>query len=171
MATLPLPGGDAVPPAGGTASTTASDGVVVERTDAVVVPVIAEQLSVDKRLVDSGAAVRLRKLVHEDVVTVDEPLTDEVVEVERVPVGRPVDAPVAVRYEGDVMIVGVVEERLVVTRQLVLVEELRVSRRRQVRSEPQTVTLRREEVVAERFDPASGEWRPIEPPTPGPDAA
>lgn len=134
----------------------------VETVEAATVAVVEEVLDVRKRFVETGAAVRLRKLVHEETVTVDEPLVTETVEVERIAIGRPVDAAVAVRHEGDVMIVPVVEERLVVRKELVLVEELRITRRSTVRHEPREVTLRREEVVAERLDPATGQWSPIE---------
>jgi uncharacterized protein (TIGR02271 family) len=133
--------------------------------DSVALPVmtvIEERLDVSKRLVESGGAVRLRKIVHEEIVTVDQPLTTEVVEVERIAMDRPVDEVVAVRYEGDVMIVPVVEERLVTRKQLVLVAELRVTRRLRPQQASQEVTVRREEVIAERLDPISGEWRPIE---------
>ena len=126
-----------------------------------MMPVIEEQLDVTKRVVESGA-VRLRKIVHEEVVTVEEPLATQETEVERVKVERPVDAEVAVRYEGDVAIFPVVEERLVTRKQLVLVEEIRITRRTHTRSEPRQVTLLREEVVAERLDPESGEWRSID---------
>ena len=128
--------------------------------ETAVVTAIEERLDIGRRLVETGGGVRLRKLVHEEVVTVDETVTTETSEVERVAVGRPLDAPVAVRHEGDVMIVPVVEERLVTTTQLVLVEEIRVTRRRETRSVPREVTLRREEIVVERLDPASGEWLP-----------
>lgn len=129
--------------------------------DGLVIPVVEEWLEVGKRAVESGA-VRLRKVVHHDVVTVDEPLAGDVVEVERVAVDRLLDAEVTVRYEGDVMIVPVVEERVVTLKQLVLVEEIRITRRARVESKPREMTLRREEVIAERLDPASGEWHAIQ---------
>ena len=138
-------------------------GQVVDRDGSAVMTVTEERLDVSKRLVESGRAIRLRKLVHEEVVTVDEPLTTEVTEVERVAVGRPLDEPVAVRYEGDVMIVPVVEERLVTRKQLVLVEEIRVTTRKLPRPQPTETTLRREEIIVERLDPDSGEWRRVDP--------
>ncbi|HET9645188.1 MAG TPA: YsnF/AvaK domain-containing protein [Burkholderiaceae bacterium] len=127
----------------------------------VAMPVIEERLDIARRVVQSGA-VRLRKVVHEEVVTVDEPGASQVTEVERIPMDRPVDTEVAVRHEGDTVIFPVVEERLVTRKQLVLVAEIRVTRCTRPRSEPQQVTLRREEVIAERLDPESGEWRVIE---------
>ena len=127
----------------------------------LTLPVIQEELDISKRVVNSGA-IRLRKIVHEEVVTVDEPLEFEVTEVERVSIGLPVDAEVAVRYEGDVVIYPVVEERLVTRKQLVLVEEIRVTRRTRPQTLPQQVTLRREEVVGERVDLGSGEWKSLD---------
>jgi hypothetical protein len=136
-----------------------------DEVDSAVVPVLEERIAVHKRSVESGGGVRLRKLVHEEVVTVDESQTTDVTDVERVAIGRPVEEAVPVRHEGDTTIVSVVEERLVtVTRkQLVLVEEIRLTRRSVVRHAPQDIMLRREEVIAERLDPASGEWKTVEP--------
>lgn len=139
-----------------------ADGVFAEQAEPIVVSAVEERITIDRRIVESDAALRVRKIVHEEIVTVDEPLMDEVVEVERIAIGRPVDAPVAMRHEGEVMIIAVVEERVVARKQLVLVEEIHVKRRSQARRAPQDVTVRREEIVVERFDPASGEWRPVE---------
>ena len=127
--------------------------------DEHVVPVIEESIRVRRRVVDTGRALRVRKLVHEEAVEIDEPLQDEWFDAERVAVGRVVSGPVGIRHEGDVMIVPVVEERLVVRKELVLVEEIRITRRREVRHAREKVTLRRERVVIERFDSATQEWR------------
>ena len=82
----------------------------------------------------------------------DEPFIREEVEVVRVAVGRQVDAPPPPREEGDTLIIPVLEEVLVVEKRLVLVEELHVSKRRVEERRPQSFTLRKEEVVAERLD-------------------
>jgi stress response protein YsnF len=50
------------------------------------------------------------------------------VEVERVPIGRVIDAVPAVKDEGDLLVVPVVEETVVVERRLVLKEELHIRR-------------------------------------------
>ena len=73
------------------------------------------------------------------------------VEVERVPVDRIVDAAPAVRQDGDVTIIPVMEEVLVVEKRLVLKEELHVRRRRTQESVEVPVTLRRERVEVERL--------------------
>jgi uncharacterized protein (TIGR02271 family) len=122
------------------------------------VPVIEEQLDVGRRVVDTGPTVRLRKQVTEVPAHVDDSVAHEFVDVQRVPIGSVVDAAPAVRHEGDVMVVPVVEERLVTRKELVLVEEIHLTRRREVREVSADVNLRRERVVVERLDPESGQW-------------
>jgi uncharacterized protein (TIGR02271 family) len=145
----------------------APDGAAPQRatagTDAdadALIEVVEENLRVERRRREGR--VRVRKVVHEDSVEVDEVLHDERVHVERVAVGRALDGPVGTRQEGDVLIVPVVEERLVVEKRLVLVEELWITRETQQHRHTQPVTLRREEVMVERQDPATNEWSPVE---------
>ena len=90
-----------------------------------VVPVLAEELEVQKRRVETGK-VRLTKVVHEREVQVDEPLWREEVEVTRVPMQRVVDGPVPVREEHGTTILSVVEEVLVVEKRWMLREEIHI---------------------------------------------
>lgn len=114
-----------------------------------VMPVIEERLDVQKRV--HSTRVRVRKEVHTRDEVIDEPVFQEDVEIERVPVGRPVDGPVPVRYEGETMIVPLLEEVLVVEKRLVLREELRITRRRTEGRAVRRETLRTEEPVIERL--------------------
>lgn len=124
-----------------------------------MIPVIEEEIELGRRVVDAGA-LRVRKVIDEEVVQLDEPLLSEHAVAERVPVGRVIDQPVGVRQEGEVTIVPVMHERLVLRRELVLVEEVRITRRRETRLPEQDITLRRERVIVERFDPVSQAWQP-----------
>jgi stress response protein YsnF len=126
----------------------AGDGGVV-----TTVPVVEEQALVRKRRKVTGA-VRVRTVVREAEEVVEEPFLVERVEVERVPVGRWVEGPVATRQEGDTTIIPVLEEVVVVERRLRLVEEVRVTKRRRAETASERVALRREEVVVERLDAA-----------------
>jgi uncharacterized protein (TIGR02271 family) len=85
-------------------------------------------------------------------VLLDEPLLREEVAIERVPVNRVVEGPIPMRYEGDTMIVSVLEEVLVVKTRLLLTEELRITRRRTETHRLVPVTVRREDVSIERVD-------------------
>lgn len=138
------------------AAAAAPEGARAEVT-AVVLPVVEEELEVSRREVETGR-VRLTKKVHERTEVVDEPSWEEEVSVERVPVGEVVDSPPPVRYEGDTMIVPVLEEELLVVKRLIVKEVLRITkRRRERREEPLEVRLRAEEVLVERVEPAGPE--------------
>jgi uncharacterized protein (TIGR02271 family) len=121
-------------------------------------PVLQEQLEIGTRERVTGV-VQVRKTVQREELQFELPPLQRVeIEVERVPIGRVVDAPSATRTEGDVTIVPVHEERWVMTRQLVLTEELHLRRRRTTVPAPaQSATLRREQVEVVRlpapFDP------------------
>ena len=123
--------------------------------DEEVVPVVEEAAVVRKERVVTET-VRLHKRVHEEEEVLDVPVRTEAVEVERVPVGRWLDAPAEVRREGDTTVYPVVEEVLVVEKRLRLVEEVRVTRRQGTRRVQERVGLRREEVVVEREAAAPG---------------
>ena len=113
------------------------------------IPLAREELKVGKREVETGR-VRIHKVVREHEELIDTPLMHEEIDVQRVPVNRELDAPAQPRQEGDVLIVPVVEERLVVQKRLVLVEELHVRRRAVERPHQERVRLRSEEAVVER---------------------
>ena len=140
---------------GGTSLDELSAAVENAAGEKVVVPVVAEELAVGKREVEAGR-VRITKLVREEQQTVDQPLFAEQVVVERVPVNRVVQTAPAVRHEGDTMIVPLLEEVLVVEKRLMVREELRVTKRRTETHQPQTVTLRKEDVKVERLAPGAG---------------
>ena len=115
----------------------------------MVIPVIAEEITVGKQVVESGK-VRISKRVSEREELVDVPLFKEEVRVERVPVNLFVEALPQVRQEGDTMIIPVVEEQIVIQKKLLLVEELRVRKEVVEHHQPQTVNVRKEEVEIKR---------------------
>jgi uncharacterized protein (TIGR02271 family) len=117
----------------------------------VVIPIIHEELEIGKRKVETGG-VRIQKSVREEEQTVDVPILREKVEVERIRVEKPVDGPVPVRHVGDTIIVPIVEEVLVVQKQLRLVEELHIRKTRTETHEPQKVVLRKAEATVERLE-------------------
>jgi uncharacterized protein (TIGR02271 family) len=125
--------------------------------DELLIPLTEEHLRVGKRGVERGRVV-VRKRVETREELAEAVLRREELSVERVPLGVPVDAPPPVREEGDVLVVPVVEEQLVVRTRLVLKEELRVTRRRRAETVREPVRLRAEvaEVVREPGrDPAA----------------
>lgn len=116
-----------------------------------VVPVAEERLRVEKRDVASGRVrVETRTDTVEELVSVS--LDSDLVEVQRVPVGRTVTAPPPIRTEGGVTIVPVLEEVLVVEKRLILKEEVHLVRRVQSETHEVPVTLRKQHAVVSRLD-------------------
>jgi uncharacterized protein (TIGR02271 family) len=137
----------------------------------VNVPVIQEHLSVEKRIVETGeVVVHVEPRVERQLLEV--PLLEDAVEVERVPVNRFVEAPTPVRQEGNITVVPVFEEVLIVQKRLMLKEEIRLVRRRVATVERQTFEVRKEEAhvlraagtadaAADLHNPAAHEGTPV----------
>ena len=121
----------------------------VEGQEALVIPVVEESLALHKQTLERGA-VRVHMTVGEREVVVDEPLAEDRVTVERVALNQPIDKPVRPRVEGDTTIIPVMKEVLLVRKQLMLVEEVRLTKTRVEVRQPQTVILRTEEAHVER---------------------
>jgi uncharacterized protein (TIGR02271 family) len=115
-----------------------------------------ETLSVEKRSLVTGRIRVHAKTENIDTVAQAD-LEGEAVEVTRIPVDREVDAPPQIRTEGDVTILPVVEEVLVVEKRLYLKEEIHIRRRPTLESVEIPVTLRRQHAVLERIDPETGD--------------
>jgi stress response protein YsnF len=120
------------------------EGGLVERVE--------ERAVIGKVLRDAGG-VRVSTRTETVTDLVRDTLTESAVEVERVAVGRFVDAEEEPRVEGDVTVVPVYEERLVVERRLFLVEEVHLRRVARERAVEVPVELRKQVVDVERLPP------------------
>ena len=128
----------------------------VDPDHSVVIPVMAEEVTVDKRVRESGR-VRITKTVHEREELIDEPFFREEVIVERVAINRFVEEPIPIRYEGDTIIVSLLEEVPIIEKRLMLKEELRITRRPVEGHNPLSVIVRSEEATVERIGPQNRE--------------
>ena len=124
--------------------------------DREVIPVVEERAVILKRKKLTGG-MRVRTVVRENEEVIDQPLTTDEIEVERVPVDCWVEAPVPIRQEGETTIITLLEEVVVVEKRLRLTEEVRITRKRSTDRAEERVTLRREEAVVERLEPLDDE--------------
>ncbi len=125
-----------------------------EKAAVMVIPVVQEDLTVTKQE-KTRAVVRVHKNVKEREERVDETGFIEHVSVERIPKNEEVASPPEAHYEGDTLVIPVLEEVLVVEKRLILKEEVRVTRLREETRTPQNVKLRSEEVKVERIETGS----------------
>ncbi len=144
-ASMPLPG-----------STSSADNLPAPNRSAenLTLPLHAEQLSVTRRQV-AGDTVRVATVTRQQEHLVEETLTHERVEIERVPIDRAVDRVPPVREEGDTTVISVVEEVVVVERRLILKEEVRIKRVRVTENHRETVMLREQDAVITRTEAGS----------------
>jgi stress response protein YsnF len=113
------------------------------------IPVLEEELNLHTRKVPKGGVrVEIRTETLEEVAGVT--MHEDVVDIKRVPVELPVEKPPPVRTEGDVLIVPVLEEVVVVERRLMLKEELHIRRERTSKEVDIPVTRRSQRVLVER---------------------
>jgi len=115
------------------------------------VPVIEEELVTGTRAVKTGS-VRVRKEVEQVRKTVELPAVQDVVEVTRKAVNKVVTSRPEIREEGDLVIVPVVQEEIVVRKRLVVKEEIHIRRRHTEEQVTQDVMVGNEVATIERLD-------------------
>lgn len=148
--------------------------MTTERQDEQMLELREEELLVHREMRDVGEA-HIRTRVEEVPARLEVDAYAEEVEVEHVPMGEFVSERGEPYQDGDVLVVPVYEEQLVVTKRLLLREHLRIRRVRTTQRQLFEDTLKRERVdiddpsqtglVHERYpdDSAEGERRDQEP--------
>ncbi|TCJ13331.1 DUF2382 domain-containing protein [Flaviaesturariibacter flavus] len=120
-------------------------------TDELVIPVVQEFMTVDKEVVETGR-INIRTTVHEKEETINIPLLSEYYDVQRVP-KKDVYAKAPVpRQEGDVIIVPVVKEILVIEKRYEVTEEVHLIRKTTSTPHIQQIVLLKEQVEVVRTD-------------------
>lgn len=116
------------------------------------IPVVEETATVGKRQVVTGR-VRVRTVTDTVEELAHAAVQREDVEVTRVPIDKVVETAPETRTDGEVTIVPVLEEVLVVEKRLLLKEELDIRRRVETETVEVPVTLRKQRAIVEREAP------------------
>lgn len=127
---------------------TSNNKLVYQDNTQLRIPLVEEQLKVDKKEVQIGE-VLIHRTIEEFEKTLQIPISRDDIVIERVTVNQPTDGPVNPYYEGDWMIVPLVEEVLVVTKRFMITEHIRIGKRTVVENKEVSDTLRREHVEFE----------------------
>jgi uncharacterized protein (TIGR02271 family) len=122
-----------------------------EDTGKSSIPIVEERATIEKQVVPTGR-VRITSRVEQRLETLRDELVTQTVDVERVAVNREVDTEPRIRSEGDVLIIPVVEQRLVVEKRWFITEELHVHRREHSEAVEIPVELRSTRVAIERAE-------------------
>lgn len=134
--------------------------VSAARADEEILALHSENLVVDKRVIERFT-VRVATVTHSHDRLVEEDLTHTRIEIEHVPMGYFVDAVPPVREEGDLTIMSVVEEVVIVERRLLLKEEVHIRRVHLTGQHVETVALRRQEAVVTRTPIMTADEQPF----------
>src|SRR4051812_30479901 len=113
-----------------------------------VVPIVEEQTRIDKRQRPAGQ-VRVRTVTETLKEFTSGSLEERSVEVQRVPINRDVDEAPQIRRSGDLLIVPVLEEVLVIEKRLRLREELHIRQLTKTRRVKVPVERRVQRVIVE----------------------
>ena len=125
--------------------------------DDVTFSAVEERLSVGVKQAETGA-VRVQKVNNEEMTEIPVTMRTQSVEVERIPVNRPVEAEYEPRREGDTLVVPVFEYVPVTEMRLMLKEEVRIRTQRKEIDVLHRVLVQKQALVVERRDNATGEW-------------
>jgi uncharacterized protein (TIGR02271 family) len=121
-----------------------------QHEDSFTLPVVEETVHVEKKTIETGK-VQISKNVKVDTETVNLLQVQDEVEIERIALNEFVQTPPPpLRYEGDTIIIPVLQEVTVTEKRLLLIEEVRITKRKVESKESQEVVLRKEEIKGQR---------------------
>jgi uncharacterized protein (TIGR02271 family) len=127
-----------------------------EGSERFTIPLAEEEIDIATRVVELGY-LRIQKKVDEYLDERVVPLRHQEVQVERVPVNEVIPEMIAPYMDGDVYVVPVIEEEVIVTRQLRLREELRIRRTVGEHEETIQTPFRKERVRVEEHWHTNGD--------------
>ncbi len=112
------------------------------------IPLAEEHLQIEKKQIQLGE-VLIHKTVEEVEQTIPATLTHDEVVIEHVPINQITLQPVGPRQEGDWLIIPVTKEVLVVQKQIIVVEEIRIYKQAVTEQQLFRETVRQERVEIE----------------------
>lgn len=140
---------------GADAATTGYADTGTTETDRLRVPVHEEEVRAE-RVRESAGEVRVRKDVVEENQSMEIPVTRDEVQVRRVSTNREATGDATAFTEGDTIRVPVTAERVEVTKEPRVVEEIEISKRPVTETERVEETVRRERVDVDESDALAG---------------
>ena len=121
-----------------------------EQENSFTLPVVEETVNLEKKTIETSK-VKISKTVNVDTETVNLLKVQDEVQIERISINEFVQTPPPpLRYEGNIIIIPVLQEVMVTEKRLLLIEEVRITKRKVESKESQEVVLRKEEIKVQR---------------------
>lgn len=128
---------------------------MADDNDKPVLPLVEETVTIGKRKLETGR-IRLQTVTETINETAPVDLQSVDVDVVRIPLEGVIDAIPDIRVEGDVTVIPVVEERVVMTRELFLREEIHVRQTAYRETHDVPVSVRKQRAQIDRVDAQDG---------------
>lgn len=119
--------------------------------ETLTLPVMEEAVHVGKEERTSGR-VWIRKDVISEPVHLHETLSKENIDIERIVKNTPVEDPPSAYFEGDTLVVPILEETIEIRKKLILKEEIHIHKVRTAEDTTIETSIRKERVHIERND-------------------
>ena len=120
------------------------------KQETIVLPIINEEVVVDKQVVENGKILISKKILEEDFNTIMPVFREEVL-IERFQINSFVDGvPPITRVEGEKTIIPVLKE--VYVKRFLFVEELHITKQKTINNININEKIRRNEITVERHD-------------------
>ncbi|MGB3545406.1 MAG: DUF2382 domain-containing protein [Saprospiraceae bacterium] len=121
----------------------------IKEEEGITIPVVKEDVVIGKREVETGRVVVEKRVGFEDRV-IELPLTETHYEEKRVAINRHVEELPQTRTEGDTLIIPVVREETVVTKRIILLEEIHLTKVVSRHDHSKTIRVHQESVTVKR---------------------
>jgi uncharacterized protein (TIGR02271 family) len=112
-----------------------------------VIPVLKEEVVVDKETVERGGVI-IEKKTETEEISLDMPLLSEEIDIVRIPVNQYIDSYPETKNDGNELIVPVVKE--VIIKKLLLVEEIHITKKQKAETRNQKVKIKKDKVIITR---------------------
>jgi stress response protein YsnF len=122
-------------------------GAFKEAQNEIVIPVIEEEVIVEKRLTETGGIIISKKTGTEEK-QVELQLEYENIRIEHIEVNQLMENRPEIRNEGDTIVIPVTREVLV--KKILLVEEIRITKEKITENHSENVSLRKDEITITR---------------------
>ena len=119
--------------------------------DKEIIRVHQEALHISKEVVEKRK-IQIHKNVHTETVTHDIPLLNETIKIEHIDFNKEITEIPKVRVEGNVTIIPVIEEVAMVTKKLMLVKEVYLTKEQHKKVEHIENKLRKETVTIDKMN-------------------
>jgi uncharacterized protein (TIGR02271 family) len=113
----------------------------------IVIPVLREEVEVDKRIVERGGVI-IEKKTETEEISIDMPLLSDEINIEKISINQYIDSYPETKQDDQEIIIPVVKE--VIIKKLLLVEEIHITKNKTTVTKNQKIKIKKDRVEITR---------------------